>query len=67
LLPIPLGPTRVLLDFARRILGENLPITAGQLEPFVADGVATSNFVAKRLRPEMVSLDALLARIAHAR
>jgi hypothetical protein len=65
-LSIPIGPARALLNLAGRVAGGLLPLHAGQLAPFVIDGVAAPNSVYEKLRPGMAALDALLARTAHA-
>jgi uncharacterized protein YbjT (DUF2867 family) len=66
LLFIPVGPTRSLLKAARVLLGERLPISPGQLSPFINDGTATPSALRERLLPSMRTLDDLLANIARA-
>lgn len=64
---VPIGPMAALLKVARKLFGESFPISAGQLAPFVCDGVAAANPVHEQLRAKMPPLDELLASIAHRR
>ena len=64
LLRVPASPLRGALRLGERMLGSRLPISPGQLTPFLEDGVADPNDLAAELRPSQQSLDQLLSRLA---
>lgn len=66
LLYVPYGPARTALAVLERLSAGKLPVRAGQLTPFVADGVADSCTLLAALQPAMSPLRTLLERLAHA-
>ena len=65
-LPVPIAPVRLALRMLALALGERSPLGPGQLAPFTNDGIAEPNPVFEMLRPDMLPLDDVLRRIAHA-
>lgn len=61
---IPAGPMQSLLGALGTITGGRLPVSAGQLVPFINDGVADSSDLATALKPAMIPLDDLLGQLA---
>ncbi|MEO8198923.1 MAG: NAD-dependent epimerase/dehydratase family protein [Gemmatimonadota bacterium] len=64
---LPVSPLRHLLKIAGVFLGAKLPISPGQLSPFLNDGVADPSDLATELKPQMRPLDTLLQRLASVR
>ena len=64
-LRIPTAPIRGALRLGERMLGPRLPVSAGQLTPFLQDGVADPNDLAAELRASQQPLDQLLNRLAN--
>jgi NADH dehydrogenase len=59
---IPIGPVRAALALAERVAGPVLPVTAGQLTSFTADGVAAPHARLATLGPALMPLDEMLRR-----
>ena len=59
---VPLAPLRAGLAVAERFVGPVLPLTAGQLTSFTADGVATRHARLGALLPDPMPLDEMLRR-----
>jgi nucleoside-diphosphate-sugar epimerase len=62
-LSIPIAPVRTALRALTRVLGARSPVGPGQLAPFLNNGVARTNSVFERLRPDMLPLDELIHRV----
>jgi NADH dehydrogenase len=65
LLRVPVVPLRGALRLGERLLGSRLPVSAGQLTPFLEDGVADPNDLATEFRTAQQPLDQLLTRLAN--
>jgi len=65
-LRIPARPVQFALGILGKIAGRRLPVSPGQLVPFITDGVADPSDLATALRPTMISLDDLLGQLAAA-
>ena len=63
---LPVTPVRLGLSLVERLLGSRTPIRAGQLVPFISEGVAEPNALVDLLRPDMLPFDELLQRIVRA-
>jgi uncharacterized protein YbjT (DUF2867 family) len=59
---VPSGPLRSLLAWMEK-LPVPLPVRAGQLAPFVNDGVAEENDLARAQQPRMKSMDQMLQQL----
>ena len=57
---VPYLPMRGALIALEAVLGDKLPVTAGQLTPFVQDSVAKPDPLFDELRPRMKGLDRML-------
>lgn len=64
LVRIPAFPLRFTLRAAQRLLGGRVPVSPGQLVPFLADGTAPPSDFADQLRPSMMPLGPLLQQLA---
>lgn len=64
---LPVGPMRQLLRIAGSALGSRVPVSPGQLIPFLNDGVADPSDLAAELRPQMTSLGDMVKRLASVR
>ncbi|HEV8125540.1 MAG TPA: NAD-dependent epimerase/dehydratase family protein [Gemmatimonadales bacterium] len=65
-LRIPARPVQFALGVLGKVAGGRLPVSPGQLVPFISDGVADPSDLATVLRPTMIPLDDLLGQLAAA-
>jgi NADH dehydrogenase len=65
-LRIPARPAQAALGILGKLIGRRLPVSPGQLVPFITDGVADPSDLAAALRPTMIPLDDLLGQLAAA-
>lgn len=63
---IPARPVQFALGILGKVAGGRLPVSPGQLVPFITDGVADPSDLATALRPAMIPLDDLLGQLAAA-
>ena len=61
---LPVSQVQAILGALGSVFGKLLPVSAGQLVPFVNDGTAGPSDLLDHLRPDMLPLDALLQRLA---
>lgn len=61
---VPAAPVRLMLKLATAVLGVRVPVSPGQLSPFLEDSTARDNEVLAQLKPSMSPLDELLRRLA---
>jgi NADH dehydrogenase len=64
---LPVAPVRRALGMLGKVLGDRVPVSPGQLTPFLNDGVADPSDLANDLRPGMTSLRDLFVSLASER
>jgi uncharacterized protein YbjT (DUF2867 family) len=60
---LPVRPMQLTLGALVRVAGRRVPVSPGQLVPFINDGVADPSDLAAALRPTMIPLDDLLRQL----
>lgn len=63
-LKLPVRAMRLTLGTLVKVAGRRVPVSPGQLVPFINDGVADPSDLAAALRPTMIPLDDLLRQLS---